>query len=196
MSKSVCVPCPTLLYSGIGECFVCACAKPAPLTFKIASSAAHNFTPPSKLKTPILIKCLTTGIDFPSNRDELDVMMRSMASKSPQAGDQNSSNAHQLRARRAFAGPVIAILENKPNNFRAVRCVKIFDVELIPFETSAEDGAALIDKNSWQREELRDSKERLNITGPCATRGRRNNTYSEKQTIVLQRYPARRQSRN
>jgi hypothetical protein len=101
-----------------------------------------------------------------------------------------------LRARRAFAGPVIAILENNPNNFRPVHCGKIFDVELIPFETRAEDGAALIDNNSWQREELRDSREGLSITEPRATRGRRRNTYAEKQTIVLQRYPARRQSRN
>jgi hypothetical protein len=156
------------LYSGIGEYFVCACAKPAPLTPKIASSTAHNLRPPSELKEAILIKCLTTGIDFPSNRDELDVMMRSMASKSPQAGDQNLSNAHQLRARRAFAGLAIAILENNPNNFRAVRRGKFFDVELIPFETRAEDGAALIDKNSWQPEQLRDSRERLNITGTRA----------------------------
>jgi hypothetical protein len=92
-------------------------------------------------------------------------MMRSMASKSPQAGDQNSSNAHKLRARRAFADPAIAILENNPTNFRPVRRDKIFDVELIPFETRAEDGAALIDKNSWQREELRDSRER-NVLRP------------------------------
>jgi hypothetical protein len=61
------------------------------------------------------------GIDFPSNRDELDVMMRSMAAKSPQTRDQNSSNAHQSRARRAFAEPVIAFLEKNPNNFRPVR---------------------------------------------------------------------------
>jgi hypothetical protein len=87
------------------------------------------------------------GHRFPSDRYELDVMMRSMASKSPQAGDQNSSNAHQLRARRAFAGPVIAILENNPNNFRPVRRGNFFDVELIPFETRAEDGAASLDEN-------------------------------------------------
>jgi len=120
--------------------------------FKIANSTAHNLRPSSELRAAISIECLTMGIDFPSNRDELGAMMRSMAAKSPQTEDQNSSNAHQLRARRAFAGSVIAILENNPNNFRAVRRVKIFDVELIPFETSAEDGAALIDKNSWQRE--------------------------------------------
>src|SRR5687767_10488443 len=102
MSKSVCVPCPTLLYSGIGENFVCDCAKQAPLTFKITSSTAHNLRPSSELKAAISIKCLTMGIDFPSNRDELDVMMRSMASKSPQAGDQNSSNTHQAHAMRAF----------------------------------------------------------------------------------------------
>jgi hypothetical protein len=88
------------------------------------------------------------GIDFPSNRDDLDVMMRSMTAKSPQTGDQNLSNVHQARSRRAFAELVIAILENNTNNFRPVRRGKIFDVELIPFETRAEDGAALIDKNS------------------------------------------------
>src|SRR5262245_27834299 len=141
MSMRVCVPCPTLLYSGIGEYFVCACAKQAPLRFKIASSTAHNLRPSSGLKAAVSIKCLTMGIDFPSNRDDLDVMMRSMAAKSPQAGDQNSSNAHQSRARRAFAEPVIAILENAPNNFRPVRHGKFFDVELIPFETRAEDGS-------------------------------------------------------
>ena len=105
----------------IGEYFVCACAKPAALTPKIASSTAHNLRPPSELKAAISIECLTMGIDFPSNRDELDVMMRSMAAKSPQTRDQNSSNAHQSRARRAFAEPVIAFLEKNPNNFRPVR---------------------------------------------------------------------------
>src|SRR5215510_11446891 len=115
MSKSVCVPRPTLLYSGIGEYFVCACAKPAPLTFKIANSTAHNLRPSRELKAAISIKCLTMGIDFPPNRVELDVMMRSMTAKSPQTRDQNSSNAHQSHARRAFAEPVIAFLENNPN---------------------------------------------------------------------------------
>jgi hypothetical protein len=61
------------------------------------------------------------GIDFPSNRDELDVMMRSMAGKSPHTEDQNSSNAHQSSARRAFAESDIVFLENNPNNFRPVR---------------------------------------------------------------------------
>jgi hypothetical protein len=195
MSKSVCVPRPTLLYSRIGENFVCDCAKPAPLTVKITSSTAHNLRPPGELKAAISIECLTMGIDFPSNRDELDVMMRNMASKSPQAGDQNSSNTHQAHAMRAFVEPVVAILENNTNNFRPVRRGKIFDIELIPFETRAEDGAALIDKNSWQREELHASRKRLGITEPRATPRRRRNTYAEKQTIVLQRYPDRRQSR-
>jgi hypothetical protein len=61
------------------------------------------------------------GIDFPSNRDELGAMMRSMAAKSPQTEDQNSSNAHQSCARRAFAESDIVFLENNPNNFRSVR---------------------------------------------------------------------------
>jgi hypothetical protein len=87
------------------------------------------------------------GIDFPSNRDESDVMMRSMAGKSPQAGDQNSSNAHQARAMRAFVEPVVAILENNTSNFRPVRRGKIFDAELTPFETRADDGAASIDED-------------------------------------------------
>jgi len=121
MSKSVCAPRPTCLYSGIGEYFVCDCAKPAPLTPKIASSTAHNLRPPGKLKAAISIECLTMGIDFPSNRDELDVMMRSMAGKSPHTEDQNSSNAHQSSARRAFAESDIVFLENNPNNFRPVR---------------------------------------------------------------------------
>jgi len=184
------------LYSGIGEYFVCDCAKPVAFTPKIASSTAHNLRPPSELEAAISIKFLTMGIDFPSNRDELDVMMRSMTAKSPQTGDQNSSIAYQSRVRRAFAEPVIAILENNPNNFRLVRPGKIFDVELIPFETRAEDGAALIDKNSWRREELHASGKRLSITEPRATYERRRNIYAEKQTIALQRYPARWQSRN
>jgi hypothetical protein len=82
------------------------------------------------------------GIDFPSNRDELDVMMRSMAGKSPQNEDQNSSNAHQSSASRAFAESDIVFLENNPNNFRSVRRGQSFDVVLIPFETRAEVGAA------------------------------------------------------
>jgi hypothetical protein len=86
-------------------------------------------------------------------------------------------------------------LENNTNIFRPVRRGNFFDVKLISFETKAEDGAALIDKNSWQREELYASRKRPGITQSRATRGRRRNTYAEKQTIVLQRYPDRRQSR-
>jgi hypothetical protein len=61
--------------------------------------------------------CLTPGIGSPSNSYELGVMMRSLTDKSLQTVDQYSSNAHQSRAGRVFAEPVIAFLENKPNNF-------------------------------------------------------------------------------